>query len=87
MRKYRIIALTLCSKHSVHKHQESFGLVDITYARPLSGFAYTVFVVDVYSRKIVGVATRCGDAYRCAANAGLGTCINDCRANPWKPAD
>lgn len=27
---------------------------DITYVRPLSGFVYTAFVTDVYSRKIVG---------------------------------
>ena len=33
-------------------------VADITYVRTLSGFAYTAFVVDVYSRKIVGVATR-----------------------------
>lgn len=34
------------------------SVADITYVRPLSGFAYTAFVVDVFSRKIVGVATR-----------------------------
>ena len=33
-------------------------VADITYVRTLSGFAYTAFVVDVFSRKIVGVATR-----------------------------
>ena len=33
-------------------------VADITYVRTLSGFAYTAFVTDVYSRKIVGVATR-----------------------------
>ncbi len=32
-------------------------VADITYVRTLSGFAYTAFVVDVYNRKIVGVAT------------------------------
>ena len=40
-------------------------VADITYVRTLSGFAYTAFGVDVYSRKIVGVATRstmCTDA-------------------------
>lgn len=31
---------------------------DITYVRPLSGFVYTGFVTDVYSRKIVGWARR-----------------------------
>lgn len=31
---------------------------DITYVRTLSGFVYTAFVTDVYSRKIVGWATR-----------------------------
>ena len=31
---------------------------DITYVRTLSVFAYTVFIVDVCSQKIVGVATR-----------------------------
>lgn len=33
-------------------------VADIAHVRTLSGFAYTAFVVDVYSRKIVGVATR-----------------------------
>ena len=33
-------------------------VADITYVRTLSGFAYTAFITDVYSRKIVGVATR-----------------------------
>lgn len=33
-------------------------MADITYVRTLSRFAYTAFVTDVYSRKIVGVATR-----------------------------
>lgn len=33
-------------------------VADITYVRTLSGFAYTAFVVDVFSRKIAGVATR-----------------------------
>ena len=27
------------------------------------------------------------DAYRCAADAGLGARVNHCRTNPWKPAD
>ncbi|QCB28940.1 IS3 family transposase [Corynebacterium endometrii] len=35
---------TLCAETSVRRHQ--------------AGFAYTAFVVDVFSRKIVGVATR-----------------------------
>ena len=33
-------------------------VADITYVRTLSGFVYTAFDVDVFSRKIVGVATR-----------------------------
>ncbi len=33
-------------------------VADITYVRTLSGFAYTAFVTDVFSRKIVGWATR-----------------------------
>ena len=33
-------------------------VADITYVRTLSGFAYTAFITDAYSRKIVGVATR-----------------------------
>lgn len=32
-------------------------VADITCVRTSSGFAYTAFVVDVFSRKIVGVAT------------------------------
>ncbi len=33
-------------------------VADITYVRTLSGFVYTAFVTDVYSRKIVGWAIR-----------------------------
>lgn len=33
-------------------------VADITYVRTLSGFVYTAFVTDVYSRKIVGWSTR-----------------------------
>lgn len=33
-------------------------VADITYVRTLSGFSYTAFITDAYSRKIVGVATR-----------------------------
>ena len=33
-------------------------VADITYVRTLSGFVYTAFVTDVYSRMIVGWATR-----------------------------
>lgn len=33
-------------------------VADITYVRTLSGFVYIAFVTDVYSRKIVGWATR-----------------------------
>ena len=47
----------LSGKTSVYKHQSGFGLPTLTYARPLSGFAYTAFGVDVCSRRIVGVAT------------------------------
>ncbi len=33
-------------------------VADITYVRTLSGFAYTTFVIDVFSRKIVAWSTR-----------------------------
>ena len=33
-------------------------VADITYVRTISGFVYTAFVTDVFSRKIVGWATR-----------------------------
>ena len=33
-------------------------VADTTYVRTLSGFVYTAFVTDVFSRKIVGWATR-----------------------------
>lgn len=33
-------------------------VADITYVRTTSGFCYTAFITDVYSRKIVGWATR-----------------------------
>ena len=62
-------------------------VADITYVRTLSGFAYTAFVVDVYSRKIVGVATRSTMRTDALPKAGFGACVNDCRANPWKPTD
>lgn len=49
-------------------------VADITYVRALSGFVYTAFVVDVFSRKIVGVATRS----TMRTDGGLGACVNDC---------
>ena len=52
-------------------------VADITYVRTLPGFAYTAFVVDIFSRKIVGVATRIDDANRCTAHQGLGACVNE----------
>ncbi|WP_406715144.1 DDE-type integrase/transposase/recombinase [Trueperella pyogenes] len=39
------------------RHNELW-VADITYVRTLSGFVCTVFVTDVYSRKIVGWARR-----------------------------
>lgn len=33
-------------------------VADITYVRVICGFVYTAFVIDVYSRKIVGWSTR-----------------------------
>lgn len=33
-------------------------MADITYVRALSGFIYTAFVTDCFSRKIVGWSTR-----------------------------
>lgn len=33
-------------------------VTDITYVPSLSGFAYTPFITDFYTRKIVGVLTR-----------------------------
>ena len=27
------------------------------------------------------------NAHRCAAHGGIGTCVNDCRTNPWKPTN
>lgn len=35
-------------------------VTDITYVRVTSGFAYTAFVTDLFSRKIVGWSTRSG---------------------------
>ena len=42
----------------MHKHQARSWVAEITYVRALSGFAYTPFVVDDFSRKSIGVATR-----------------------------
>ena len=58
-------------------------VADIAHVRTLSGFAYTAFVVDVFSRKNVGVATRS----TMRADGGFGACVNDCRANSWKPVN
>ena len=61
-------------------------VADITYVRTLSGFAYTAFVIDVCSSKIVGVATRSTMRTDALPMGGTGICINDCRSNPWRPA-
>ena len=48
-------------------------VADITYVRTISGFVYTAFVTDVFSRKIVGWATRWTENRGIAAgSAGAG---------------
>jgi len=41
----------------------SFGVADLTYVATWRGFVYVTFVIDVFSRRIVG----CGRRPRCAA--------------------
>lgn len=41
----------------MHKCRAGFGLPTLITCA-LSGFAYTAFFVDVFSRKVVGVVTR-----------------------------
>ena len=60
-------------------------VADITYLRTLSGFAYTVFLTDVYNRKIVGVATRSTMRTDALPMAGVGACSYCCRPDSWKP--
>ncbi|MEW6881043.1 DDE-type integrase/transposase/recombinase [Trueperella pyogenes] len=45
-------------------------VADITYVRTLSGFVYTAFVTDVYSRKIVGWGDALVDDNTGATDAG-----------------
>lgn len=59
---------------------------DITYVRTLSGFAYTAFLVDVYSRKIVGVATRSTMRTDAWAMEALEHGLTTAGRNSWKPA-
>ena len=48
----------LVNRQSTASRPNELWVADITYVRTLSGFVYTAFVTDVYSRKIVGWATR-----------------------------
>lgn len=48
----------LVNRHFKANRPNQLWVADITYVRTLSGFVYTAFVTDVYSRKIVGWATR-----------------------------
>lgn len=70
----------------MHTHQAGCGLGDITYVRTLSGFAYTAFVVDVYSRKIVGVATRSMVRTDALPMEALEHGLTTAGRNSWKPA-
>ena len=40
------------------KHPHQLWVADITYVRTRTGFVYTAFVTDVFSRMIVGWSTR-----------------------------
>lgn len=57
----------------------------ITYVRTLSGFAYTACVVDVFSRKIVGVATRSTMRTDALPIKALEHALTTAGTNPWKP--
>lgn len=48
----------LVSREFKASRPNELWVADITYVRTLSGFVYTAFVADVYSRKIVGWSTR-----------------------------
>ena len=60
-------------------------VADITYVRTLSGFLYRVCRGCIQPKNCWCRYTL-DDAYRRAADGGFGACVNDCRANPWKPA-
>lgn len=48
----------LVSREFKASRPNELWVADMTYIRTLSGFVYTAFVTDVYSRKIVGWSTR-----------------------------
>lgn len=48
----------LVERHFKAQSPNLLWVADITYVRTTSGFCYTAFVTDVFSRKIVGWATR-----------------------------
>lgn len=48
----------LVNRQFTAERPNQLWVADITYVKTLSGFVYTAFVTDVYSRKIVGWATR-----------------------------
>ena len=48
----------LVERNFVAPGPNQLWVADITYVRTMSGFAYTAFITDVFSRKIVGVQAR-----------------------------
>lgn len=48
----------LVNRNSSATEPNQLLVADITYVRTLSGFVYTAFATDVFSRKIVGWSTR-----------------------------
>lgn len=48
----------LVDRNFTADHPNRLWVADITYVRTTSGFCYTAFVTDVFSRRIVGWATR-----------------------------
>ena len=58
-------------------------VADLTYVRTWSGFVYVAFIIDVYSRMIVGLAGGQPSAHRpgprCARDGGLGSQRNALR--------
>lgn len=71
----------LVQRHFKADAPNRLWVADITYVRTLSGFVYTAFVTDVFSRKIVGWSTRSTMSTEALPLEALEQAINSAKDN------
>lgn len=80
----------LVNRRFTTEHPNALGVADFTYVATRSGTLYVAFVIDVFSRRIVGWIGSVGDAYDNAlAESTIGLYKTELinRRGPWRTRD